>query len=51
MNSRALKGGCTAGIDANLEENLKTYYKIRGWDWNTGWPTQEKLKELNIEIK
>jgi aldehyde:ferredoxin oxidoreductase len=51
INSKPLENGCTAGIDANLQENLKNYYKIRGWDWNTGWPTQEKLKELNIEIK
>ncbi|MFX1497953.1 MAG: aldehyde ferredoxin oxidoreductase C-terminal domain-containing protein, partial [Promethearchaeota archaeon] len=51
INSQALENGCTAGIHAYLEENLKNYYKIRGWDWNTGWPTKEKLKELSIEIK
>jgi len=51
INRKALTSGCTAGVNADLEENLKTYYKIRGWDWETGWPTQEKLKQLNIEIK
>jgi len=51
INSRALESGCTAGIDAHLEENLKNYYKIRGWDWETGWPTKEKLEELNILLK
>ncbi len=31
-----------------LEKNLKTYYKLRGWDWETGAPTNEKLIELGI---
>lgn len=40
--------GSTKGIELNLEENLKTYYKLRNWDWETGKPTQEKLDELGI---
>jgi len=48
INSTALKTGVTAGINAKLINNLKKYYEIRGWDWETGWPSEEKLKELNI---
>jgi len=43
-----LKSGKTTDIKLELEENLKTYYKHRGWDWDTGKPTEEKLRELNI---
>jgi aldehyde:ferredoxin oxidoreductase len=43
-----LKSGKTVHVKLDLEENLKTYYKRRGWDWETGKPTAEKLKELNI---
>ena len=24
------------------------YYALRGWDRNTGWPTREKLVELDL---
>ncbi|MFX0176549.1 MAG: aldehyde ferredoxin oxidoreductase C-terminal domain-containing protein, partial [Candidatus Hodarchaeota archaeon] len=51
INSQPLEEGCTAGINAHLEENLKEYYKIRDWDWETGWPTEKKLNDLNIELK
>ena len=30
-------------------ETAKTeYYRLRGWDERTGWPTTEKLKELGL---
>jgi len=45
---QVLKSGKTTHVKLDLEENLKTYYKHRGWDWETGKPTAEKLKELNI---
>ena len=48
INSKALDSGGAAGVNIDLEENLKTYYKIRGWNWETGWPTKEKLDELKI---
>jgi aldehyde:ferredoxin oxidoreductase len=48
INSTALKTGVTAGINAKLTDNLRKYYEIRKWDWETGWPSEEKLKELNI---
>ncbi|TFF86825.1 MAG: aldehyde ferredoxin oxidoreductase [Promethearchaeota archaeon] len=40
-------GGC-ADIKLDLKNNLKKYYEIRGWDWVTGFPTEEKLAELGI---
>ncbi|MHA1256623.1 MAG: aldehyde ferredoxin oxidoreductase C-terminal domain-containing protein [Promethearchaeota archaeon] len=33
----------------NIDQNLKNYYEARGWDWETGRPTEEKLKELGIQ--
>jgi aldehyde:ferredoxin oxidoreductase len=48
INSTALITGVTAGINAKLTDNLRKYYEIRKWDWETGWPLEEKLKELNI---
>ena len=46
--NKVLKKGKTAGIKQDLEKNLQRYYKERGWDWETGAPTQEKLEELGI---
>jgi len=46
--TQPLKSGATAGVELNLEENLKEYYKLRGWDWETGCPTKEKLEQLGI---
>lgn len=43
-----LEHGPTEGVKLNLENNLKTYYKLRGWDWKTGHPTIAKLEELRI---
>jgi len=43
-----LKAGKTSNVSIDLEENLKIYYKNRGWDWETGRPTKDKLVELNI---
>jgi aldehyde:ferredoxin oxidoreductase len=45
---RELKSGKTEGVKLDLEGSLELYYKIRGWDWETGWPSKEKLEELNI---
>ncbi|NVM27454.1 MAG: aldehyde ferredoxin oxidoreductase family protein [Candidatus Helarchaeota archaeon] len=40
--------GGAAGIKLELDENLQKYYELRGWDWSSGRPTEEKLKELGI---
>ncbi|MFX0039908.1 MAG: aldehyde ferredoxin oxidoreductase family protein [Candidatus Heimdallarchaeota archaeon] len=45
---RELESGKTIHVKLDLEENLRTYYKLREWDWETGKPTEEKLKKLNI---
>ena len=31
------------------EKLLDRYYKLRGWDVSTGWPTREKLEELGLK--
>ncbi|MBY9015926.1 MAG: aldehyde ferredoxin oxidoreductase family protein [Candidatus Lokiarchaeota archaeon] len=46
---KELKSGKTEGVKLDLEGSLEEYYKIRGWDWETGWPLKEKLEELNIQ--
>lgn len=46
--TEALETGGSAGIKVDLEDNLKNYYQIRGWDWDTGFPSKEKLEELGI---
>jgi aldehyde:ferredoxin oxidoreductase len=43
-----LKSGKTIHVKLDLEDNLKVYYNKRGWDWETGRPTEDKLKDLNI---
>jgi len=48
INIKVLKEGKIAGIKLDLEKNLERYYKERGWNWDTGAPTQEKLDELGI---
>jgi len=47
-NMKVLSSGRTKGVKLDLEDNLKKYYSIRSWDWETGRPTEEKLKELGI---
>ena len=46
---KEMKTGKTEGIKLDMEGSLEGYYKVRGWDWETGWPTKEKLEELNIQ--
>jgi len=46
-----LKGGKTAGYVIDYEEwrqAVDTYYAMCGWDVETGYPTQTKLKALGI---
>jgi aldehyde:ferredoxin oxidoreductase len=46
--TKTLPSGRIMGVKLDLEDNLKKYYTRRGWDWETGRPTEEKLKQLNI---
>jgi len=48
INTRVLQEGKIAGVKLDLERNLERYYKERQWDWETGKPMEEKLKELGI---
>jgi aldehyde:ferredoxin oxidoreductase len=45
---KPLSEGTTDGIRPDMEIMLKEYYQYRGWDWQTGKPTQEKLLELGL---
>lgn len=47
-NMKVLSSGRIKNVKLDLEDNLKRYYDIRGWDWETGRPSNEKLKELEI---
>ncbi len=42
--SKAAKGNV-----CRLEPMLEDYYRLRGWDPETGYPTREKLMELGLE--
>jgi len=44
-----IQKGPSAGHIIELEQMLNEYYKARGWDPETGIPTIEKLKELNLD--
>jgi aldehyde:ferredoxin oxidoreductase len=41
--------GHARGQVIDLEPMLDGYYRLRGWDVETGWPTVEKLRELGLE--
>jgi len=41
--------GHARGQVIDLEPMLDEYYRLRGWDLETGWPTIEKLRELGLE--
>lgn len=48
---RPLKGGKTEGYVLDYDEwqqSLETYYKMSGWDIETGHPTRTKLEALGI---
>jgi aldehyde:ferredoxin oxidoreductase len=40
--------GPSTGSVLELEPMLDEYYRARGWDVATGWPTKEKLQELGL---
>jgi aldehyde:ferredoxin oxidoreductase len=43
-----LNEGTTAGIQPDMEKMLQEYYQYRGWDWQTGKPSKDKLIELEL---
>ena len=49
INLVALKEGSTANKSPDMDLMLRDYYDYRKWDWDTGKPTREKLRELGLE--
>jgi len=43
-----LPEGPAKGQVVELDKMLPDYYKLRGWDWETGYPTKKKLLELGL---
>ncbi len=50
MLNEPLPDGPAKGHVNRLDEMLPEFYKVRGWDEN-GVPTEEKLKELGLELR
>lgn len=40
--------GPPRGQVVELDQMLREYYELRGWDWDTGWIPREKLEELAL---
>jgi len=36
------------GKTPDFNKQIRDYYKLRDWDWNTGKPGKEKLEELEL---
>ena len=45
----ALKDGPLKGKSLDIESLQKEFFKTAGWDYVTGGPTREKMKELGID--
>jgi aldehyde:ferredoxin oxidoreductase len=43
-----LPDGGSVGFVIDFEPMLKAYYQVRDWDWDTGFPSREKLNSLNL---
>jgi aldehyde:ferredoxin oxidoreductase len=46
---KPFKDGGSAGYVPPFDEMLTAYYKIRGWDPETGKPTPERLQKLGLQ--
>jgi len=44
-----LQQGISKGLVSRVPEMTDEYYRLRGWDLKTGWPTKEKLAELSLD--
>jgi aldehyde:ferredoxin oxidoreductase len=49
MLEEPMPDGPAKGQVVNLEMMLNDYYRFRGWDQTTGFPTRHKLVELGLE--
>jgi len=43
-----LDEGATANVVPDMDKMLRDYYRYRGWVWETGRPSKEKLVELGL---
>jgi len=43
-----MQEGTTANVVPDMDKMLKEYYEYRGWVWETGQPSKEKLLELGL---
>jgi len=43
-----LQEGTTANVVPDMDKMLREYYNYRGWIWETGRPSKEKLLELGL---
>jgi aldehyde:ferredoxin oxidoreductase len=46
---RPYSDGGSSGYVIPLNEMLEAYYKARGWDYDTGYPRNDKLKSLGLD--
>lgn len=44
-----LKEGGTEGRVPNIGKMIQKHYEIRKWDYESGKPTEEKLKQLGLD--
>ena len=49
FTDESLAQGNSKGLTGRTAEMLDEYYRLRGWDQETGWPTKEKLAELSLD--
>jgi aldehyde:ferredoxin oxidoreductase len=42
------EAGEKAVPEEDFERAKTRYYRLRGWDEETGWPTRKKLEELDL---
>lgn len=43
-----LQDGGAEGYEIDFQPMLRAYYEARDWDWETGFPSTDKLKELGL---
>lgn len=46
---KPLPDGGSADFVPDLDGMLRAYYRVRGWDAQTGFPTPEKLRSLSLD--
>jgi len=46
--TKVLHNGGAMNVKLNLDDNLRKFYDKAGWDWESGWPNEEKIQELDI---